>query len=322
MSAAANTVAGAIGWIGDPGDLGGDPGGPGSQGAWQERCSGHWGAPAELAIPLNDRGLLLADGLFETVLVEQGTPQLLAAHIARWHHSAALLGMARPPALAAIAQLAQDAIQRSGISTGALRLNWSRGGGARGIDLPGDQGAADRSSPDGGSPDGSGPRFWLQLTATSPGFEPLAVIVSPTERRCATSLLSRCKTFAYGPAIQARRQARAAGADDALLESTAGGLCCGSTANLLLEHNGRWLTPPLCSGCLPGLMRQRALELGLIAEAIAPIGLEAVERGAITAAWLLNSLGCRPIRRIGSHPLADCDSDAAERFWRRLLITP
>ncbi|MEB3185153.1 MAG: aminotransferase class IV, partial [Cyanobacteriota bacterium] len=99
--------------------------------------------------------------------------------------------------------------------------------------------------------------------------------------------------------------------------------CCGSTANLLVKRGGRWLTPARSSGCLPGVMRQRALELGLVAESAAPIatGTSAAE-DEITAAWLLNSLGCHPIRRIGSQPLADCDSDAVERFWRRLLITP
>ena len=56
--------------------------------------AGQWGSPAALTVPLNDRGLLLADGLFETVLVEQGRPLLLPAHLARWHHSAALLGLA------------------------------------------------------------------------------------------------------------------------------------------------------------------------------------------------------------------------------------
>jgi branched-subunit amino acid aminotransferase/4-amino-4-deoxychorismate lyase len=277
----------AISWIGAPGH------------------TGQWDTPDTLAIPLDERGLLLADGLFETVLVEQGAPQLLAPHIQRWHHSAGLLALTPPPSLEQIEALVQEAMQRSGIRTGALRLNWSRGGGGRGIDLPADGGT---------------PRFWLQLSAASPSFEPVAVIVSPTERRCATSVLSRCKTFAYGPSIQARRQARAAGADDALLESTAGGLCCGTTANLLLEIGGQWLTPPLSSGCLPGVMRQRALELGLVAEATEPIGLNAVAEGRVTAAWLINSLGCRPLRSLNHHPLHHCNAAEAEAFWRDLLV--
>ena len=295
---------------------------------------GRWGPPEQLGIPLDDRGLLLADGLFETVLVEGGQPQLLAEHLQRWRRSAALLGMAPPPALAAVRALAAAAVERSGIGTGALRLNWSRGdggwgSGGRGIDLPAGPGAA--AAPG---------RFWLQLTPCRPCFEPLAVIVSPSERRCATSVLSRCKTFAYGPAIQARRQARAAGVDDALLESTAGGLCCGTTANLLLQLEGRWLTPALASGCLPGVMRGRALALGLVEESPQPLGLDVVQGGEVQrgevgggevqAAWLLNSLGCRPIHTINGYSLTRASgspadlgaSQAAERFWRRLLQSP
>ena len=285
--------------------------------AWSPE-QGRWGSPQQLGIPLDDRGLLLADGLFETVLVEGGRPRLLAEHLERWQRSAALLGMAAPPGLAAVEALAAAAVERSGIATGALRLNWSRGGAGRGIALP-------PLTADGRAPSG---RFWLQLTAATPCFRPVAVIVSPSERRCATSVLSRCKTFAYGPSIQARRQAEAAGADDALLASTAGGLCCGTTANLLLRSGGQWLTPALSSGCLPGVMRRRALELGLAAETAQPVGAEALHQGVITAAWLLNSLGCRPIHSLNGQPLGcmaagdegrDAAARAAERFWRRLL---
>jgi branched-subunit amino acid aminotransferase/4-amino-4-deoxychorismate lyase len=272
---------------------------------------GHWGDPRTLGIPLNDRSLLLADGLFETVLLHDGQPQLLAEHLERWQRSAILLGMAPPPGLEAVTNLAAEAVTRSGITSGALRLNWSRGGGGRGIELPDPQEAE------------TGGRFWLQLSPLTPHFSPISVIVSPSERRCATSLLSRCKTFAYGPAIQARRQARAAGVDDALLESTAGGLCCGTTANLLLQlEDGPWLTPALASGCLPGVMRRRALELGLVQETHTPLGMEALAQGTATAAWLINSLGCRPIHTLHGQPLSTSDPKEAGRFWRRLLATP
>ena len=42
--------------------------------AWIDGC---WGEPDDLQLPLSDRGLQLADGLFETVLVLDGAPQLL-----------------------------------------------------------------------------------------------------------------------------------------------------------------------------------------------------------------------------------------------------
>jgi branched-subunit amino acid aminotransferase/4-amino-4-deoxychorismate lyase len=273
--------------------------------AWVDEPApaGRWGLPQELGVPLDDRGLLLGDGLFETVLVEEGRPRLLAEHLARWRQGAALLGMDAPPAAAQLEPLIGEAVARSGIRQGALRLNWSRGSAgsaARGIGIPGR----------------CRHRLWLQLTATAPCFAPLRVIVSPTEERSATSVLSRCKTFAYGPAIQARRQAEAAGADDALLNSSAGGLCCGTTANLLVLLEGRWLTPPLASGCLPGVMRARALALGLAQDAGPRELSEAALRGS-SGALLLNSLSCRPISHLAGCPLAWLAQ--TEQLWRQLL---
>ena len=93
--------------------------------AW---IAGQWGTAASLQLPLDDRALLLADGLFETVLIRNGAPQLLQEHLQRWSDSAALLGMDPPPQRNALEPLLEDAIQRSQLSEadGALRLNWSR----------------------------------------------------------------------------------------------------------------------------------------------------------------------------------------------------
>ena len=274
--------------------------------AW---IDGRWGTPEQLQLPLADRGLQLADGLFETVWVEGGRPQLLAEHLQRWQRSAALLGMAAPPAAASLEPLLLEAMERAqlahGSGSGALRLNWSRGNQrGRGIELPpGPASAAEH-------------RFWLQLTPCNATFTPLTAMVSRHETRNASSLLSRCKTFAYGQAIQARREARLAGAEEALLRSSSGEFCCGATSNLLVQRQGRWLTPPLSSGCLPGVMRGRLLELGLAEEAQLEASPAAGER------WLLiNSLSCRPLLRLDGHPLTAWPeaTTEAERLWRRLL---
>ncbi|WP_398326864.1 aminotransferase class IV [Vulcanococcus sp.] len=265
--------------------------------AWFE---GHWGEPQQLRLPLSDRGLQLADGLFETVLVLDGRPHLLEAHLQRWQRSAELLAMAPPPEASALHPLIKEAIQRAELpdGSGALRLNWSRGDGSgRGIELP------DPAAPH---------RFWLQLTPHEPNFSPLAAIVSRQERRNSNSLLSRCKTFAYGQAIQARLEAHRAGADEALLLASGGELCCSTTANLLIRRQGQWLTPALSSGCLPGVMRAQLIERGLAEEA----NLSPTPQPGDS--WLLiNSLGCRPLSRVDSHPLELHPSAAA--LWRSLL---
>ena len=84
--------------------------------------------------------------------------------------------------------LIQEAVQRAlpDQSCGALRLNWSRG-----------------SSPQRGvaPPRSGGHRFWLTLQPWVPSFTPITAIISRLERRNSDSLLSRCKTFAYGQAV-------------------------------------------------------------------------------------------------------------------------
>ena len=258
-----------------------------------------WGDPDDLQLPLSDRGLQLADGLFETILILNGAAQLLPEHLARWIASAELLGMDPPPSQQDLSGLIDEAIVKSelGQASGALRLNWSRGSGqGRGI------GIANLNHH----------RFWLTLTPCSMHFLPIRTITSRLERRNRDSVSSRCKTFAYTAAIQARREAERAGADDALLHNTQGELCCGTVANLLVHREGRWITPPLSSGCLPGVMRARALSLGIAMEADVGETLQSSDQGL-----LINSLSCRPIE-MHDHQSLTAPSSAQE-LWQLLL---
>jgi branched-subunit amino acid aminotransferase/4-amino-4-deoxychorismate lyase len=323
----------AIAWIGDPWQVGaGAPDaeglrsqGPPSQGpgahvapgqdppppgpvGLDPHASGAWGAPAALALPLDDRGLLLADGLFETLLVEAGRPWRLEEHRQRWQASAELLELPPPPPAQRLLALLAEAVARSGADRGVWRLNVSRGGGGRGLDPP--------ATPGPGLGLGHKPRFWLSYSPGGPCFEPVRLVLSRLETRNAASLLSRCKTFAYGGALVARREARARGADDALLASSAGGLCCASAANLLVRLDGRWWTPPLSSGCLPGILRGLALEQGLAVER--PLSPE--DLGNAEGALLVNSLGCRPVLACEGLPLPALSALEAEALWRALLV--
>ena len=270
--------------------------------AWHD---GQWGDSHSLHLPLSDRGLQLADGLFETVLILNGKAQLLEAHLQRWHQSALLLGMATPPDRAALDHLIDEAIARVSLnhsgSAGALRLNWSRGRVAgRGIGVPHE------------TPDATQHRFWFTLQPHPLCFEPTKTWICTQEQRNDCSLLSRCKTLAYGQSIQARREAQRHGAELALLRNTRGNLCCGDSANLLVLRQGEWITPPLSSGCLPGVMRAQLLQRGLAREATLGADLQSGDQ-----ALLINSLGCRALKATNDQPLRS--ELQAETLWRQLL---
>ena len=51
---------------------------------------------SEAVLPLNDRGLAYGDGVFETVLVRDGTPLLWDAHLARLTRGCERLGFPAP----------------------------------------------------------------------------------------------------------------------------------------------------------------------------------------------------------------------------------
>ena len=262
-----------------------------------------WGQPAELALPLSDRGLQLADGLFETILIHHNRPCLFDAHLRRWERSCELLGMAPPPKRAWLEPLIQKAIHRLGLAQGegALRLNWSRGdGNQRGIGL--DHNAADPSRH----------RFWMTLQTHTPTFGSVRTWISCHEYRQASSLMSRCKTFSYGQSIQVRREAQQRGAEDGLMLNTNGTLCCGSSANLVVQRHGEWLTPPVSDGCLPGVMRGEALKQGVLKEQSLSAEPQPGDQ------WLLiNSLGCRTISQVNGEPLTNRGN--GETLWRSLL---
>ena len=261
--------------------------------------NGQWGFFKDLKIPINDRGLNFADGIFETILILNGAPQLLHKHINRWEQSANILGMTPPPSKKWLISIIEDGIKRSELDNknGVIRLNWSRGESKqRGLDLT----------------NKNLHRFWLEIDCYQPNFESISTIISQQERRNSYSKLSLCKTFAYNQAIQARKEAKNLGFDDALLLNVQGDICCGTTANILIKRKNNWLTPSLNSGCLPGIMRQQGIDLNIIKESpLKPLPEEQDE-------WfLINSLNCRPIQKINKKELKI--SIDPKEFWLRLL---
>jgi para-aminobenzoate synthetase/4-amino-4-deoxychorismate lyase len=77
----------------------------------------------------------------------------------------------------------------------------------------------------------------------------------------------------------------AANVDDVLLYNERHEITETSIANVVLRKNGRWVTPPLSCGLLPGTMRQRLLDEGKIAEEV--LTLDDLKNAEI---YLINSL--------------------------------
>jgi para-aminobenzoate synthetase/4-amino-4-deoxychorismate lyase len=65
-----------------------------------------------------------------------------------------------------------------------------------------------------------------------------------------------------------RRQRRFPGADDVIMVNERGECTEVTTANFAVRRGNTWLTPPLSSGCMPGIAREVLLERGEIREGV------------------------------------------------------
>ncbi|MBV9995570.1 MAG: aminotransferase class IV [Caulobacteraceae bacterium] len=225
--------------------------------------------------PLDDRGLLLGDGLFETLLWTEGRLVLGPEHASRMARGADVLGLPAPT-LPEFLELAEKAVRAAGLSgaRAAVRVTLTAGSGGRGLDRP----------------EPARPRFFATAAETARPDRPARLAISSV-RRNAASPASRLKTLAYLDNVLARREARAQGADEAVMLNGEGKLACTAAANLFWVRDQTLYTPPPAVGCLEGTMR--AAVLAAAARLGIPVSLAQEDSAALAEAeaiFLTNSL--------------------------------
>ena len=133
------------------------------------------------------------------------------------------------------------------------------------------------------------------------------MVVASTIRRNARSPSARRKARTYLDNVLARREAEAAGADEALLLNTAGHAACASAANLFWITDGRIFTPSLGCGVLDGIVRAQVIAAAPVEEVRA--NLDTLLKAE--AAFLTSSLiGVRMVKVLAGrflkpHPIID-----------------
>jgi len=150
--------------------------------------------------------------------------------------------------------------------------------------------------------------------------EPARVVISST-RRDELSPLSSIKSLNYLPGILALQEARAAGADDAILLNTRGYVAEGTVGNLFLVSGRTLVTPSLDQGVLPGTVRAAVIELA------SGIGLEVAERAVrpeelarADEVLLTNAIGLvRSVCEVDGRPIGDGKYPVSKRIRRALL---
>jgi len=213
----------------------------------------------EARVPVDDRGLLYGDGLFETLRVRGGRPFRLDRHVARLFASCGELAIDPAVSPDMLAVSAAQLVEANAVSSGVLRIQITRGRGA-GPDIP------DDAEPT------------VLVTATSGRLYPAELYerglraVTAGFPRNERSPLVRHKTTNYLECVLARREAKLAGCDEAVMLNTVGRVAEAAASNIFLVTDGRLVTPPPQEGLLPGITRADVMELAR-AE-----GVEVIER--------------------------------------------
>ncbi|MDA0253011.1 MAG: aminodeoxychorismate lyase [Actinomycetota bacterium] len=277
--------------------------------------------PGEPLLFGDDLAAVRGDGVFETLLVRDGSACLLESHLRRLAHSAVMLDLPAPDPDAwrravdtAVRQWAAQTLDE-----GALRLVYSRG----------------RES-------GAGPTGYLTVSAlpqrvrTSRADGVAAVLLDRGLPAAGVQtmpwLLAGAKTLSYAVNMAALRHAASLGADDVIFVSSDGYVLEGPRSTVVIAlagPDGRpcFLTPPPWYPILRGTTQQALFEVARAAgydcdyQALRPADLAAAQGvwlvSSITLAARVRALDGRALGPAGLHAEMAALVDAAVISDRR-----
>jgi D-alanine transaminase len=236
------------------------------------------------AVHIEDRGLQLADAIYEVCAIESGRLLDEAEHLDRLERSLGEIELVMPMGRAALKLVMRELVRRNGVTDGLLYLQVTRG-------------SVNRDHPIPARP----PRPTLIMTVRALGQgaiearrrDGIAVVTRADER------WARCdiKTTQLLPNLLAKTQARRAGAYEAWLVDGAGLVTEGaSTTAWIVDSQGRLVTRPLSNAILPGVTRRVILEIA--ADAQLPIAERAFspsEALGAKEAFISSATGIYPV---------------------------
>ncbi len=168
-------------------------------------------------------------GIFETLRVEDGKVFALHRHHCRAKETAEKLGF-QIPTEEFVGRESYEVIQAEDFSLGRLRWHFDKNG---------------------------------EFTISYVAFEqPKTAARLNIHDKRSENYDIRTKEFPYKN-LEILNEAKKAGYDDSIILATDGQLTETSMATLLLKIDNVWITPPLSSGILNGIVRALALEAGL-----------------------------------------------------------
>jgi len=205
--------------------------------------------PEHATVSVFDRGFLYGDAVFEVLRTYRGTPFALDEHIARLRRSAERVFIALPVDDAALRAEVERAVSASGNDESYVRIVVTRGTGPLSLD-----------------PDTATHPLRVVLVERVAPPPPdayakgIAAILVTTRRAVDETPAAGAKVTNYLANLLAVRDAKARGAQEALVVDARGHVVEGASSNVFVVHGGRVATPPEEAGILAGITRARMLE--------------------------------------------------------------
>jgi branched-chain amino acid aminotransferase len=184
-------------------------------------------------------GLLSGWGVFSTIRVAGGVLFAWERHWARMKHDAELLRVPFPPDSGKVRRQLIELVRANQVSSATLRVVVvrNRGGIWEGPGLDRDYDLIALTTQ---------PKDWGQGTR-------LAVIPQARHSAC---MFAGAKTLSWSMNLCWHEMAKVRGCDEALLLNEHGNVSECTSANVFVVRGDRVTTPPLSSGCLPGVTRE------------------------------------------------------------------
>lgn len=257
-----------------------------------------------------DRGVLLGEGLFETMRAYSGAIFMLDKHLERIAAGMKVLGFKNIPGLDVLSRACRSTLASNGFEDAKVRLTITKG--ILTAKQPTVIVTAERYH---------GYDEELYLSGMS--------AITLHGYRMSKSPIHRLKATSYLPSLLAREKALAAGCHEALLINEEGNIAEGSFTNLFAIEASVLYTPPIHDGLLPGITRECVLEIaantGLaVAEESVPVGrLQSAQE-----AFLTNSLlEIMPLTKVDHIVIADGKPGPQtlalrERYHDRISLGP
>lgn len=202
---------------------------------------------AEAGVSVEDRGFQFADSIYEVVAFLNGRFVDWDQHLWRLRRGLAALFIEGLAGDRALGQIADRLVRQSRYADGLLYIQVSRGAGKR----------------DHGFPADTGPTLVMTVRRFDfrqrlPQLEKGVSAISLPDQRW-----DRCdlKTTGLLPAVLAKQEARAAGAFEAMFVKDGFVTEGGSTNIHMVDGSGAIVTHPLSARILPGLAREKLLNL-------------------------------------------------------------